>query len=113
MDMRIIFEDDLAQAILQAELAYIDCSLDHELPQRPSQNFRPPSPSPAQFPSAKIVRSTLEEATFNPTQSNAKNPRKRNAITSAEEASAVKDDADSFVAPLVSIYMISLSSMFE
>jgi hypothetical protein len=64
--MRIVFEDDLALAILHADMAYVNCSLTHDLPQRPTAPSKPPSPVSA--PRRKFVRSTLEEESFDPAQ---------------------------------------------
>lgn len=109
MDMRIVFEEDLALAILHANLAYIDCSLDHELPQQVSQKDREPSPTPPQFPSAQIVRSTLEEDTFDPNEAGGKPNRKRAKVVveTSPKPSASKDE-ESVVVSLVSPLLHSL-----
>jgi hypothetical protein len=79
MNMRIIFEEDLALAVLHADLSYIDCSLDHELPQKqqpPTQhksdaishaNSAQAGLSRPSIANLKVVRSTLEEESFDPT----------------------------------------------
>ena len=105
MDMRIVFEEDLALAILHADLAYIDCSLEHELPQSASHgNHHETSPSPAQFPTAKVVRSTLEEPTFDPDQPSSNSLSSRGKKTnSVPNPSAPKDEIEPSAAPLVSM----------
>lgn len=113
--MRIIFEEDLTLAILHADLAYIDCSLEHDLPQQPSQQNGAPSPTPPQFPTTKVVRSTLEESTFDPNESSARNSRKRraNAMEPAPPPSAANDDADSFAAPVSHLYLQLVRIAFD
>jgi len=108
MDMRIVFEEDLALAILHADLTYINCSLEHELPQKASHsNHTQTSPSPAQFPTAKVVRSTLEEPTFDPNQpsssklSSARD--RRDKTDAAPSAPVARDEVESSAAPFVSM----------
>ncbi|KAF8320719.1 hypothetical protein DL93DRAFT_2094042 [Clavulina sp. PMI_390] len=96
MDMRVIFEHDLALAILHADLEYINCSLEHDLPQQASQKVREPSPSPARFPSAQVVRSTLEEETLNTTQKVLAASKKRtfDAVESSDDI--VKEEPETY-----------------
>jgi hypothetical protein len=115
--MRIVFEEDLALAILHADLAYINCSLEHELPQNVSRANRPPSPSPAQFPTAKVIRSTLEEPTFDPLQpsssglSNALSRESKSNII--PNPSVSRDEIESSVAPLVSDRALIPTPLFK
>ena len=101
-----MFEEDLALAILHADLAYINCSLEHELPQNPSHGNHP-SPSPAQFPTAKVVRSTLEETTFDPRQPSSRLssvPNRENKTNAIPNPSVSRDEIESSPALLVSVW---------
>ena len=64
--MRIVFEEDLALAILNVDMAYVNCSLAHDLPHKLALRSQPPSPVTA--PREKFVRSTPEEESFDPAQ---------------------------------------------
>jgi hypothetical protein len=57
--MRIVFEEDLALAVLNVDMAYVNCFLAHDLPHKPAARSQPPST--VTVPREKFVRSTLEE----------------------------------------------------
>lgn len=123
MDMRIVFEEDVALAVLNVEASYIDCSLERELPNptgngassgvKSDQNspmkaatsssaaLSPPNPTPA-IVNAKIVPSTLEEeVSFKAPSASTR----KNASVAKEEPS----QSDSLVAVCVSCRVHALS----